>query len=150
MARRIDWDKARRRHLVWSRGADPIWRGDKASIPPHELPARETRRPAKSAPPEDPSQHPLVLSLTIPDQIQPFASFQFTSLHPGHEGLLTKLIERLLREDPSRFLERFQKYLAPDYLFVTSLHVARDGSREWVHEIKPRTNRKTRPGHLQL
>lgn len=152
MARGIDWQKARRRQLVWERGGLPVWQDGWSQRPPSD-----EASPSSIAVPLQPVAFdhslpagPFALKVELQADREVVIVFNFTDTHPEHRRLLPNFVERLLNESVPAFLLRFDEYIQFDYSYHNAEYLLSETRLEWTREVRPRKHRHKRPPHMRL
>jgi len=152
MARGIDWQKAKKRQLVWERGGIPVWQDGWSPRPP----SADVSPASISVPaPPAPLDHslpvgPFTLKVELQADREIVIAFNFTNTHPEHRRLLPNFVERLLQESVPAFLFRFDDSILFDYSYHNAQYILSETRLEWTREVRPRKNRHKRPPHMML
>lgn len=147
MARPINWEKARRRQLVWERGGIPVWQDGWA-------PFRSERSVTRATPATIQDQFllpgPYTLRLEVEAERPIILRYRFLSLHPEHRRSLPALVERLIHDSPLPFLFCFDDFIQFDYSFHNMQIVDSIERYETSREVRPRKNRHKIPPHMRV
>jgi hypothetical protein len=150
MSGRFDWEKARKKQLVWLRGPLPSWQDGWA--PWLHDKSGDLKIERKIDVPKTKQDFVIAaLGSSLDGLRSARVIYRFTSVLPGHERRLLSAAQRLWKEDPPTFVPKFDALLVFDYSIHSDGDFVDDGSLlHWQRQVRIRPKRKKRPPEFAL